>query len=168
MLDVTIREVQAEDAESLQSYAARLFAEELPGLHRRPTPTVEDERAFIAAYCDPPNAVMLLAEDEGQVVGLAGLLGRPTPGEAHVGALGISVDREYRARGLGTRLIDRLLELAPALGLRRIEVEAFANNPDAIRLYERIGFELEGVRKGAVVVDGEDVDVMLLVSHRRA
>ncbi|MDZ4064392.1 MAG: GNAT family N-acetyltransferase, partial [Coriobacteriia bacterium] len=50
-------------------------------------------------------------------------------------------------------------------GVHRIEIEAFANNPDVVRLYERLGFEHEGRREGAVVVDGKYVDVVLLAKR---
>ncbi|MDP2183227.1 MAG: GNAT family N-acetyltransferase, partial [Actinomycetota bacterium] len=116
----------------------------------------------LKAYCEPLNSTMLLAEADGCVVGLLGLLGRMLPQEAHVGSLGISVERDHRGCGIGTRLIERLFEWAPQHGVRRIEVEAFANNPDAIRLYQRLGFEREGVRRDAVTVDGEYVDAVLL------
>lgn len=159
---LVIREAIIDDAGVLLGYAARLFSEELSGLHRRPVPTLEEELAFVSSYCDPPNSVLLVAEDDARVVGLVGLLGRALEQEAHVGSVGLSVDRDYRGRGIGTLLLERLLEWAPAHGVTRVEIEAFANNPRALRLYERVGFVREGVRRDAVVVDGEHVDVVCL------
>lgn len=158
-MDVTIREATLDDAEALRRYAVRLFAERPPGVFERPDPTLDDEREFVRSH-DGYNSVLLLAEAEGAVVGLLALAGRSMPQEAHVGLVGVSVDSEWRGRGIGRRLFERLFEWAPAHGIERIEIEAFANNPDAVRLYERLGFEHEGVRRGAVKVDGEPVDVI--------
>lgn len=157
-----IREATFEDVEVLQRYAVKLFSEHLPGIYRSPTPSLEDERAFVRAHVEPANSVMLLAEQDGAIVGLLGFLGRQRPQEAHVGALGISVDSGYRGGGIGSALIGALFAWAPQHGISRIEVEAFANNPRAIALYERLGFEREGSRRSAVIVDGEPVDVVLL------
>lgn len=159
---IVIREATVDDAGELLGYAARLFSEELPGLYRREVPTLDEERAFVASYADPSNSVLLVAFDEGRVVGLIGLLGRTLHQEAHVGSVGLSVDRDHRGRGIGTRLLEQLFEWAPAHGITRIEIEAFANNPEAVRLYERVGFTREGIRRAAVVVDGEQVDVICL------
>jgi RimJ/RimL family protein N-acetyltransferase len=161
-LDVDIREADLDDAVSLRNYASELFGEHLPGLYERPVPTLADEVQFVESYRKPVNSVLLVAEDGGRVVGLLGLLGRELPQEAHVGSVGISVRRDYRGRGVGTRLIETLFEWARQHGIRRIEIEAFANNPGAIRLYEAMGFVREGVRRGAVVVDGEYVDVVCM------
>lgn len=105
---------------------------------------------------------MLLAEVDDRVVGLLGFLARQLPQEAHVGAFGISVDRDYRSSGIGSTLIEALIEWAPRQGIRRIEVEAFAINERAIHLYENLGFEQEGRRRGAVIIEDEAVDVIVL------
>jgi RimJ/RimL family protein N-acetyltransferase len=161
-MEVVVREATADDAEALLAYATRLFSEELPGLYRRPVPTLEEEREFIRSYTGPSNSVLLVAEVGGKVAGLAGLLGRSLDQERHVGSVGVSVDRDHRAQGLGTRLLESIFKWAPAHGVSRVEIEAFANNPGAIGLYERVGFVREGVRQGAVTVDGEPVDVVCL------
>lgn len=160
-MGLVIREAIESDAESLIDYAARLFSEELPGLWRRPLPSLEDERAFIAGY-SASNSTLVVAEHDGRIVGLAGLLGKSLKQESHVGSIGVSVDRHWRGRGIGTRLLEHLIDWAPAHGITRIEIEAFANNPRAAALYERLGFEREGIRRGAVVVDGEYVDIICL------
>ena len=160
-MEFVIREVSVDDAQSLLDYAARLFSECLPGLWRRPVPSFEEECAFIASY-DAPNSSLVVAELNGRILGLAGLLGKSLEQESHVGSVGISVDRDYRGSGIGTRLLEQLITWAPAHRITRIEIEAFANNPRAIALYEHLGFEREGVRRGGVVVDGEYVDVICL------
>ena len=159
---IRIREAMMDDAEQLQRYAAKLFAERLLGLFERPAPSLDEEREFIHGFIEPTNSVLLLAEENGVIVGNVGFEGRRLPQEAHVGLFGLSVDSEHRGRGIGSELVAALLEWAPTHGVRRVEVEAFANNPRAIELYERLGFGREGWRRGAVMVEGELVDVLLL------
>ena len=75
-MEVAVREAVVDDAAVLREYAARLFSERLPGIFRRLFPTLEEEREFVAAYAVPANSVLLIAEVDGQAVGLAGLRGR--------------------------------------------------------------------------------------------
>jgi len=157
-----IREASVDDAEELREYAIRLFAERLPGIYERPAPTLEEELQFIRAHTDTPRSTMLVATVDGRIAGLIGFLGRQLPQEHHVGAFGLSVDQRYRGRGLGSALVTALLEWAPHDGITRVELEAFAANPQALALYERMGFEREGRRRDAVMIDGEPVDVIML------
>jgi len=157
-----IREASIDDAEELREYATRLFTERLPGIYERPNPTLEEELEFIRAHTDAPRSTMLVATVDGRIAGLLGFLARQLPQEHHVGALGLSVDQQYRGRGLGSALLAALLEWAPRNGITRVELEAFAANPRAIALYEQMGFEREGCRRGAVMIDGAPVDVIML------
>lgn len=159
---LTVRDASLQDAAALQAYAIRLFAERLPGIYRRDDPTLEEEQAFIRDHTEPDGSAMLVAEENGRIVGLLGFRARTLPQERHVGMFHLSVAAEARGCGVGTALITTLVERAPALGIRRIEVEAFAVNEGALRLYERLGFEREGARREAVVVDGRPVDVIML------
>lgn len=157
-----IREASVDDAQELREYAARLFAERLPGVYERPAPTLEEELQFIRAHTEAPRSTLLVATVDGEIAGLIGFVARQLPQEQHVGAFGVSVDRRYRGRGLGSALIAALLEWAKRAGITRVELEAFAVNPRAVALYERLGFEREGCRRGAVIIDGEPVDVLML------
>jgi RimJ/RimL family protein N-acetyltransferase len=157
-----IREVGLDDVEPLQRFAARLFTENPVGVFKRTIPTLDEEREFIRTFTEPERSVLIAAEEDGEVIGLVSLLARQHPQEAHVGELGISVDAESRSRGIGTALIEALLEWAEAHGVTRVEVQAFGRNERAIALYERLGFVREGVRRGAVIVDGRRDDIVLL------
>ncbi len=157
-----IRTVTEADAPALCRYAAALFAENLPGIFKRPTPTLEEELEFIRAHTDAPNATMLVAEDDGVIVGMIGFVGGTLDEERHAGTFGVSVASSRRGSGVGTALIEALIAWAPSAGVTRIQAWAWANNPRAIELYERIGFEREGVCRRAVISDGEAVDVVLL------
>jgi RimJ/RimL family protein N-acetyltransferase len=155
--EVDIRPATADDAERLRAFATRLLDERPPGILSRDAPSLDEEREFIGS-----RDAVFLAIDERVVAGVLDVRVMPVPQESHCAILGVSVDREWRGRGLGTALIRAAAEWAGSHGVSRLEAQAFANNPRAIALYERLGFEHEGRRVGAVMVDGEPVDVVLL------
>lgn len=110
----------------------------------------------------PPSAVALVAEIGDTLVGCAELY----PGfgrRAHTAGLGISVHPDWHRRGVGSALIAELLDVADRwLGLRRIELQAFADNAPAIALYRKAGFHVEAHQRGTVLRDGVLADGLLM------
>src|SRR5437762_13707862 len=87
------------------------------------------------------------AERAAQVVGVAGLT-VGTGRVRHSGYLFAYVDNQHQGQGIGTRLVQTLLDLADQwLLLRRVELTVLTENDGAKRLYERLGFVVEGCRK---------------------
>jgi GNAT superfamily N-acetyltransferase len=92
-----------------------------------------------------PGDVGVAVELDGAVVGVAffrlfregehghGFVDEDTP------ELGIAVQEEFRGRGLGTLLLDKLAERARAEGIGRLSLSVETENP-ARRLYERLGY----------------------------
>ena len=161
-MSLEIRPATDADAEELRQFAIKLFAEKLPGIFRRPMPTIEVERDFIRSRIEPANSTLLVARLDGDVVGLLDLLGGTLAEEAHVGTFGLSVDREHRGNGIGTALLQALIAWAPEHGISRIQAWAWVNNPRSIALYERLGFQREGLCRQAILCDGQLVDVVIL------
>jgi ribosomal-protein-alanine N-acetyltransferase len=80
----------------------------------------------------------------GQVIGYGVMsLGA---GEAHI--LNVCVRNEYRSLGFGRRLLEHLLERAGASGVAEAFLEVRPSNLAAIRLYQHLGFEQIGIRRG--------------------
>lgn len=68
-----------------------------------------------------------------------------------------------RDRGLGTEATRLVLRHAfESLGLHRVGLEVYAFNPRGQRVYEKVGFVREGVRRDALRFDGEWVDSVLM------
>jgi ribosomal-protein-alanine N-acetyltransferase len=67
-------------------------------------------------------------------------------GEAHI--LNVCVRDEFRNLGFGRRLLEHLLERAAAAGVAEAFLEVRPSNLAAIRLYQRLGFEQIGIRRG--------------------
>jgi len=81
-------------------------------------------------------------------------------GEAHV--LNLCVAEQYRCRGIGSLLLEHLLEFAKALSIADVFLEVRPSNPVAIRLYQSRGFSQIGVRRGYYQAKGGREDAVVL------
>lgn len=88
-------------------------------------------------------------------------------GEAHI--LNLCVQAEHRCRGIGRRLLAFLVDRAAAAGMAEAFLEVRPSNTGAIRLYQSLGFEQVGIRRGYYQAVGgrEDAAVLKLPLRRR-
>ena len=88
-------------------------------------------------------------------------------GEAHV--LNLCVADNHRCRGLGRRMLSYLLERGAAAGMSEAFLEVRPSNTAAIRLYQAVGFEQVGMRRGYYQAVGgrEDAAVLRLTLRGR-
>jgi RimJ/RimL family protein N-acetyltransferase len=96
------------------------------------------------------------------VVGWCDIIPSKREAFSHCGTLGMGLIKEYRGQGIGTRLLRATLQKARQNGLERVELEVFAANGAAIRLYEREGFRVEGKKVRAARLAGAYLDVVLM------
>lgn len=114
------------------------------------------------AHVDPAD--VLVAETTDTVVGYLAL-GHPTPlaSNAHVWQVqALAVDPAQGRRGIGRALLRAAVEEATRRGGTRLTLRVLASNPSARALYEAEGFEVEGVLRGEFVLDGNQVDDILM------
>jgi RimJ/RimL family protein N-acetyltransferase len=88
--------------------------------------------------------VLLVLEDDGRHVGNGDLHATHAAG---VLSLGMAIVADARGLGGGRALMDALLVRARDLGAHKVELEVWPDNERAIALYERYGFEVEGLRR---------------------
>ncbi|HEY7887697.1 MAG TPA: ribosomal protein S18-alanine N-acetyltransferase [Steroidobacteraceae bacterium] len=88
-------------------------------------------------------------------------------GEAHI--LNLCVADSHRCRGLGRRMLAYLLERGAAAGMSEAFLEVRPSNTGAIRLYQAVGFEQVGMRRGYYQAVGgrEDAAVLRLALRGR-
>jgi putative acetyltransferase len=108
------------------------------------------------------DAVQFVALDGEHVVGWADVFPAWADAIAHCGSLGMGVLPAYRGQGLGRRLLQACITKAWAKGLSRIELEARADNHAAIRLYETLGFQHEGLKRRAMRFGGQFFDARVM------
>ncbi len=114
-----------------------------------------------------PNLHLLVACAGDEVVGQLGLHACARPRRNHVGELGMGVRDDWQGRGVGTALLRAAVDLADRwLQLRRIELQVYADNVAAIRLYTRQGFVEEGRLRDYAFRDGAYVDALTMARLR--
>ena len=74
--------------------------------------------------------------------------------------MNVAVDPDYQRRGIATRLLERLFELTDEDDGRGYTLEVRVSNREAIRLYEKLGFERHGIRRGYYTDNREDALIM--------
>lgn len=130
------------------------------GTLRVPYPKLQDVEAFFQNL--PDESISLIGEIDGQIVASAGI-SRLKGRRIHVATLGIGVHDDFVGRGIGGALMRELTDIADNwMNLHRIELTVFDDNPSAIRLYERYGFEIEGTLRDFGFRDGAYVDAYMM------
>jgi RimJ/RimL family protein N-acetyltransferase len=118
--------------------------------------TMEDEEEWFNQQRQAKNEhhFAILTREQDQLIGNCGL--HQIDGSNHNAILGIFIgDKNYWSKGYGTDATRTLLRFAfGEANLHRVELEVFAFNPRAIRMYEKVGFKLEGVRRQALFREG--------------
>jgi putative acetyltransferase len=108
----------------------------------------------------------LVAEIDDQVVGCAGFhLGRNRT--SHSGSLGMAVHEDFHGRGIGTALMEAIIDLADNwYNLRRLELEVYPDNAAGVALYKKFGFSVEGAYRKFAFRDGDYVDALAMARLR--
>ena len=143
-MNIELRALDARDLDALDEIERRSY----------PAPW---SRSMFAAEIQKPGALSLGAYIEsGELVGYA-IVSR------YVDAwhlMNIAVAPEFRRRGIATALLERLFEVTASDPRRGYTLEVRVSNAEAIRLYERLGFEARGLRRGYYTDNREDALIM--------
>jgi RimJ/RimL family protein N-acetyltransferase len=123
---------------------------------------VADERRYLRAIRRSPHAAVFVAEYDGAVIGRLSLARDSHPASVHVADLGLMVAAGHRRRGIGRLLLAQAVEWARETGVEKLELHVFPHNEPAIKLYQRFGFEREGLRRDHYRRGSEFVDAVLM------
>ena len=126
--------------------------------------SASDERRYLKALRRYAHAAVFVAEwDDGEIVGRLSVGRDPHPASAHVADIGLMVASAARRQGVGRALLEAAIAWGRSAGVRKLELHVFPWNEAAIALYEAVGFEREGYRKGHYRRgDGGYVDAILM------
>jgi len=96
---------------------------------------------------------------EGLLIGNSSLAVAENPRKRHCAGIGMGVHRDYQGMGVGTKLMEAVMDIADNwLMLTRVELSVYTDNDRAISLYKKFGFVTEGIAKKAAIRNGQYVD----------
>lgn len=109
------------------------------------------------------DAPRLVAVVDGEVAGWAAL--SPVSSRcvyAGVAEVSVYVGEDARGRGVGSRLLETLVEGSEEEGLWTLQAGIFPENEASIAVHERCGFRVVGIREKLGRMDGRWRDVVLM------
>ena len=118
-----------------------------------PTPW---SRSMFASELAKPTSICLGAFEGDQLVGY--IVNSRYVDAWHV--MNVAVDPDHQRRGIATALLERLFEVTRDDERRGYTLEVRVSNEDAIALYEKLGFEARGIRRGYYTDNREDALIM--------
>ncbi len=163
-MNITVRKIELEDAPSFWSALSSVAQKRTYILTIEPPP-FERSEAFVRDNVEKNYAQYVALHGE-KLIGWADIIPLSHPTMNHVGALGIGVLADYRGQGIGSQLLEKTVKHAWASGLKRLELEVFADNEPAIRLYKKHGYVQEGLKRYARSIDGQYQDIVVMAQYR--
>lgn len=164
-MSITIEKATCEDAAEILQYLKQIGAETdnlTFGAEGLPL-TVESEAAYLRQIENSCDAVMLVAKEDGKIVGDASLSRLPRRMK-HRGDFGISVVKECWNRGIGSQLLLEIIRFAKQNAFEGIDLQVRSDNLSAIHLYEKFGFRKIGTHPSFFKIGSEEIafDYMFL------
>ncbi|MHA6759369.1 GNAT family N-acetyltransferase [Streptacidiphilus sp. PAMC 29251] len=151
-----IRPAEFADGPALAALDHRCWSR-LSDVQERSAPPGPDTVFFDERH-QPEQYRLALLDDE--LIGYIRLI-RPTPlpSNAHVRMIqGLAVDPSARRHGVGRVLIEAVIAESRRAGARRVTLRVLGHNTPARKLYESLGFVVEGVAPEEFYLDGQYVD----------
>lgn len=113
-------------------------------------------QSIIEEFLENKMAFYVCALTGGQAIGYAGMW--HIIDEGHI--TNIAVHPEFRSSGVGSALMEALLDAAKALGITALTLEVRRSNVMAQALYGKYGFTAGGMRKAYYADNNEDALIM--------
>jgi len=157
MPEIVIRHVEPTDAQAVQQLFAHqsVYSDTL----QLPYPSLTVWQKRVGEL--PPGVTSLVACIDGEIVGQLGLEVFQNPRRRHVATFGLGVSPTATRQGVASKLMAAMIDLCDNwLNIQRIELTVYSDNPAAVGLYKKFGFEEEGFSRRFAYRDGKYVDVL--------
>ena len=162
---LTIRNPKLLDAQLLVDYI-NIVSEESDNLSfgKGEAPfSKEKEEKYITSLQTNPHKIMALGVIEGEIIAVSDINANSLPRLKHSGELGISLVKKYWNNGVGSALMQYLIDWAKSEGkLRKINLDVNDTNIAAIHLYKKFGFVEEGRISRGMCINGEFIDTICM------
>ena len=161
-MTITIRQAKIEDARYIVE-AEQEIAQEPGYFCSQPSELSEKN---VRQTIESSHGIYFVAEKDGSLVGHAFLEILDLQSLRHVAQLNIVVHKGHQGKGIGTQLMERVIEWAKQSGtVEKIELNVRASNVRAIALYKKMGFFEEGCLKRRVKTGDRYIDDLVMALH---
>lgn len=157
---VTIRLIRADEVEAFRHIRLEaLRAEPSSFASRYEDWEILPDEEWINRLKEP----VFIAFQEGAPVGIMGLfLQRPSKMAHRATIVMVYIRANLRGTGLAGKLLEAVSDHARAIGIRQLELFVSAENPAAIRFYQRQGFAEIGRIPGGILEEGREIDDVMM------
>lgn len=158
--DYKIRVATADDAEALFHFGRVLLSETdffLRSSEER-AGSIDEMRMIINRFQELPRHLLLNAWKGNFPVGEAVIMGGELQRNRYTATVGVGVLQEHTGKKLGRTLMEGLEHFAHHAGIHRLELTVMSHNARALRLYEKMQYRIEGMRRESLHINGSYVD----------
>lgn len=148
--NVVIRYLKENDLEDLLAYANGLISEDTYIALSGKKITNAQEKKYVSESLKKVNKdekIHLVAFVNDKFASSAEVR-RLDRRSTHVGEIGIAISKPFREEGIGTVLLQTLIDEAKKLGLTLLVLDCFECNNLALHVYQKLGFKKAGVLPG--------------------
>ena len=163
-MNIIYREATGADAEALLLHLNTVGGETDNLSYGRDTFLIsaEKEAKFIDRFSKSKTDVMYVAECGGKIVGNAIVERNRVARYSHRAEISITVLRDFWGQGIGSRLVQMMIDFAKETGIEILYLEARSDNARALSLYKKFGFKNIGAYEKFFKIDGEYFDATLM------
>lgn len=157
-MSLRIRDIKIEDYKEISKIR------KMPGVMENILSNKDEEEELIKEKIinRGKNQYWYVAEENGKVIGLGILMNHGNLRRKHVGVITLMVNSDYQNKGIGSLLMDKLINLSESLNIIRLELCVFRDNYKAINLYKKFGFKEEGIKIKSALKNGEYADEIMM------
>ncbi|MDB2061164.1 GNAT family N-acetyltransferase [Clostridium perfringens] len=157
-MNLNIRDIEIEDYKEISKIR------KMPGVMENILSNKDEEEESIKEKIINmgKNQYWYVAEENGKVIGLGILMNHGNLRKKHVGVITLMVNSDYQNKGVGSLLMDKLINLSESLNIIRLELCVFRDNYKAINLYKKFGFKEEGIKVKSALKNGEYADEIMM------
>lgn len=145
--EVILREATVADAPALLQCITTYIPDSvyIPKLEMEMVTDITEEESWIRTLIARPNALLLVAEHNGQLIGNIDLTGNSRKVMQHTAVVGMGMLSEWRNVGLGTALLEKAISWAKDNEiLEMLWLQVYTANTAGIQLYQKMGFQENG------------------------
>lgn len=157
-MNFRIRDIKIEDYKEISKIR------KMPGVMENILSNKDEEEELIKEKIinKGKNQYWYVAEENGKVIGLGILMNHGNLRKKHVGVITLMVNSDYQNKGVGSLLMDKLINLSESINIIRVELCVFRDNYKAINLYNKFGFKEEGIKVKSALKNGEYIDEVMM------